>query len=251
MFRPKALPQAIGLALLQEGTMKAILKEVKGPNRNNTNPAGFSEARKGNNNQLPPIKRISAAEMQERRDKKLCYYCDEKYEPGHKCKKRQIFLLEGEESEDTIDENSTETKDPIVSVHALSGSVSHQTMRIRGNIKNKAITILIDSGSTHNFLDPVVAKRTGCTIQSTSPMRVTVADGTKITSDSICKHLKWNMQGKEFQADLRLISLGGCDMVSGIQWLAKHGPILWDFRNLKMEFTVDGRNLFLELLPPL
>lgn len=118
-------------------------------------------------------------------------------------------------------------------------------MRIRGNIKKKAITILIDSGSTHNFLDPVVAKRTGCTIQSTSPMRVAVADGTKLTSDSICKHLKWNMQGREFQADLRLISLGGCDMVLGIQWLAELGPILWDFKNLKMEFTVDGRKFVL------
>lgn len=74
MFRPTTLPQAIGLALLQEGTMEAIIKEVKGPIKNNTTRVGFSEASKGNNNQLPPIKKISAAEMQERRDKKLCYY---------------------------------------------------------------------------------------------------------------------------------------------------------------------------------
>lgn len=40
--------------------------------------------------------------MQERRDKKLCYYCNEKYEPGHKCTKRQIYLQEGEE----LDEES-------------------------------------------------------------------------------------------------------------------------------------------------
>lgn len=53
------------------------------------------------------------------------------------------------------------------------------------------------------------------------------------------------MQGMEFQADLRLISLGGCDMVLGIQWLAELEPILWDFKNLKMEFTVDGRKFVL------
>ena len=45
------------------------------------------------NNQLPPIKRILA------REKRLCYYCDEKHEPGHKCKRKQIFLLDGHESE--------------------------------------------------------------------------------------------------------------------------------------------------------
>ena len=47
-----------------------------------------------------------------------------------------------------------------MSVHAIAGATSHQTMRIRGNIKKKAIVILIDYGSTHNFLDVTVAKRT-------------------------------------------------------------------------------------------
>ena len=34
-----------------------------------------------------------------RDEKKFCYYCDEKYEPGYKCKKRQFFLLNGHKSE--------------------------------------------------------------------------------------------------------------------------------------------------------
>ena len=34
-------------------------------------------------------------------------------------------------------------------------------------------------------------------------------------------------------------------MVFGIQWLAKLGPILWDFKNLRMEFVVDGRKFML------
>ena len=34
------------------------------------------------------------------------------------------------------------------------------------------------------------------------------------------------MQGKEFKADMRLIPLGGCDKVLGIQWLALLGPQL-------------------------
>ena len=34
--------------------------------------------------------------MQERQEKRYCYYC---YELGHKCKRKQIFLLNGHESE--------------------------------------------------------------------------------------------------------------------------------------------------------
>lgn len=82
---------------------------------------------------------------------------------------------------------------------AVFGSSTHQTIRICSIIKKKAITILIDSGSTHNFLDRTVAKKKkNCKIQHVSPMTVSVADGTKIINDDICQQLKWNMQGEEF-----------------------------------------------------
>ncbi|KAK9174927.1 hypothetical protein WN944_026931 [Citrus x changshan-huyou] len=42
------------------------------------------------------------------------------------------------------------------------------------------------------------------------------------------------LKGREFQANIRLLPLGGCDMVLGILWLAKLGPILRDFKNLRM-----------------
>ena len=33
--------------------------------------------------------------MDDRRKKGLCYNCDEKWGPGHKCKNVKLFLLEG------------------------------------------------------------------------------------------------------------------------------------------------------------
>ena len=133
----------------------------------------------------------------------------------------------------------------MVSINAIFGLASHQTMRIHGNIKKKVVIILIDLRSTHNFLDLVVAKRTRCLIQITNPMKAAVVDGTRITSDATYRQSTWNMQGKEFQVDLRLIPLGGYNMVLGIQWLAELGPILWDFKNLRMKFIVDGRKFML------
>jgi hypothetical protein len=79
--------------------------------------------------------------MQERRENKLCYYCDERYEPGHKCKRRHIYLLEGEELEDNYEEEKDAENDeePIISMHALAGATSHQMIRVRGNIKKKEL----------------------------------------------------------------------------------------------------------------
>ena len=75
----------------------------------------------------------------------------------------------------------------MVLINAIFGSTSHQTMRIHGNIKKKVVTILIDLRSTHNFFDLVVGKRTRRSIQTTNPMKVVVTNGTRITSDAICR----------------------------------------------------------------
>ena len=53
------------------------------------------------------------------------------------------------------------------------------------------------------------------------------------------------MHGTEFVSDVLLIPLGGCDLVLGIQWLATLGTITWNFKNLKMEFQLNGRHYVL------
>lgn len=55
--------------------------------------APIVESKRSSVGQIPTIRRISSVEMQERRDKKLCYYYDESFEPRHKCQRRQIYLL--------------------------------------------------------------------------------------------------------------------------------------------------------------
>ena len=47
-----------------------------------------------NKNNGIPIKRISLAQMEERKKNGLCYNCDEKWGPGHKCKNDMLFLLD-------------------------------------------------------------------------------------------------------------------------------------------------------------
>lgn len=38
-------------------------------------------------------------------------------------------------------------------IHALNGEDHPQTIKLQGTVKKNKITILVDSGSTHNFLD--------------------------------------------------------------------------------------------------
>ena len=47
---------------------------------------------------------------------------------------------------------------PEISLHALAGVTTPQTMRVKGFFKKLPLTILIDFGSTHNFIDPRITK---------------------------------------------------------------------------------------------
>lgn len=42
--------------------------------------------------------------MQERWEKGLCYFYDERYQPGHKCNRPKLYLLEGMDFEEEEEE---------------------------------------------------------------------------------------------------------------------------------------------------
>ena len=39
------------------------------------------------------VRRLTTKEMEEKRQKGLCYWCDEGFVPGHKGRKRQFYTL--------------------------------------------------------------------------------------------------------------------------------------------------------------
>lgn len=45
----------------------------------------------------PSVKEITPTEMQLRREKGLCYFCDEKFSFNHKCPNRQFLMLQMED----------------------------------------------------------------------------------------------------------------------------------------------------------
>nr|GFC43749.1 retrotransposable element Tf2 [Tanacetum cinerariifolium] len=101
---------------------------------------------------------------------------------------------------------------PQISLPALSGVSTFQTMRVRGYVGKQPLHILIGCGSTHNFLDTYAAKILPCQSSVTTPLRVYVANGSKMVSSSEYNTFKWTLQGNEYEADYMLLPLGGCDM---------------------------------------
>ncbi|KAL5812012.1 hypothetical protein ACOSQ3_026962 [Xanthoceras sorbifolium] len=114
---------------------------------------------------------------------------------------------------------------------------------MKGSIKKYGVTILVESGSTHKFLNPTLAKQCGCKVTFTDQFRVTVGDGGVINSSGKCYDVPVSIQGFQFQLDFYLLPISGCDIVLGAEWLQSLGANLWDFSKLTMQFSWKGHNV--------
>ncbi|GKE06788.1 transposon ty3-I gag-pol polyprotein, partial [Tanacetum coccineum] len=245
MFKPSSLEDAFSLSSLQETTLALVKqrytlilstprtttsifvnKNATYPAKNTSTlalPAPISQTVTKNNPVFGsrPRKMLSQKEYDEKRANNQCFYCDQKYMHGNKCE-GQMFTIEirGEEEdifEDCLEEESNALTEyalpkevsqytPHISLNSLSGIPTHNIMRVKGHVLKQLLHILLDSGSTHNFLDLHKAKKMGCHIRKTCPLSISPISKSELT---------W-MSGKSFskkfnQQDACLASI--CCMV--------------------------------------
>ena len=193
------------------------------------------------------MKRLTWVEMQARREKGLCFNCDEKFALGHKCRLQQAFLIEVvEEYVDGCELISDDKEEervaiPEISLHALSDISTLQTMRVVGTIRGQRLLVLIDSGSTHNFVNVKFAKKMRCDKVAAPTFQVMVVNGDRLQCDEIYKFVPMEIRGYKFHTSMYPLELQGFDIVLGVQWLQSLGRVIHDWKNLTMEFTMDGK----------
>lgn len=102
-----------------------------------------------------------------------------------------------------------------ISLHAIAGTLAPQTMKIKESLKYMSMVVLIDSSSTHNFLDYSLAMKSGLLIHEEEKIEVMVANGDKLTCKGRSFNMKLSLQKELVVADFFLLPLGGCDIVLG------------------------------------
>ncbi|KAI6684798.1 hypothetical protein NL676_030711 [Syzygium grande] len=126
-----------------------------------------------------PVKQLSAEEMQIRCDKGLCFNCDEKFVRGHRCKGRSTLLyLEGFDDFDDVslpiesEAIQTTPPEPEVSLNALLGQRLAKSMSMTGTVQGQLAQVLVDGGSTHNFLSTRMSKFLALPLSPITPFQV-------------------------------------------------------------------------------
>ncbi|KAH0675376.1 hypothetical protein KY285_023177 [Solanum tuberosum] len=109
-------PEAVYEEVLKQTIQERRIQAEKGPirpaltqsypPRNFTTTSHVPSTSSPQSQNRQPLKRLSDAEIQSRHERGLCYYCEEKYTAGHKCKAppQLLLLTDGSDNETTLPE---------------------------------------------------------------------------------------------------------------------------------------------------
>ncbi|XP_042051368.1 uncharacterized protein LOC121796622 [Salvia splendens] len=172
MFKPTCLADAYALAKLQELTVRAITGKPKPSYNSSVQPSNFSSSSK------------SLTLVDESCGKDDC------------------------EAEEGLEGEIEAGVDLQLSLNAMWGTQGARIMRIRGRCQGRNLRVLIDTGSTHNFVNSQVAQKLKFSLVNVPMVAVEVANG---------QMLQCHQEGSGCQRD-----------------------IAWNFGTLRMSFILDS-----------
>lgn len=181
-----------------------------------------------------PFKRLTPAEMAKRRKQGLCYNCDDPYVRGHKCPR--LFYLEAtyfadDETKSTAEEEQDD-QDPVASLHAIIGIRTEDTMQLEVTLNGQELLALLDTGSTHNFINCTAAQRNRITLEPTPGRHVKVANGDPVFCQGINRQATININNESFTIKAYAIPLDTFKIILETTSLRILGPVLWDLKDL-------------------
>ena len=104
--------------------------------------------------------------------------------------------------------------------------------------------MLIDSGSTHNFIHCKVAKELNCFLYPALECPVMVENGGTINFSGKCHNIKLTMGEYILNIPMLSIPMGGTNVVLGVQCLQSLGMVDFNFQELFFIFIfLEGKEV--------
>ncbi|VFQ68943.1 unnamed protein product [Cuscuta campestris] len=206
--KPRTVADAMGLSRLVEEKLSLQRWVPPSTRAASFNPPSKAQPTGGILGPAPSQCLALPAPSSVRREKGLCYYCDDLYSLGHKCNKPQLFMIsevdDTEEGKNNVDEGDDTPLDEVpaeISFHAISGTILPQTLRMPVKIHNKDVVVLVDGGSTHNFIEQSLVERFGLVVDNGVKLEVVVANHENLACVGRVRGLTIVIQGYTITTD--------------------------------------------------
>ncbi|GJX48412.1 retrotransposon gag domain, retroviral aspartyl protease [Tanacetum coccineum] len=248
IHKPRTVYSAMSLALEFESKLtnhqpgkNASCTPILKPSESDSKPTNFTPTQ---TSQPKYTFGTFEAEKQNRFLKGEGFRCGDKYEPGHLCKTGTLKVLEADEdveeplTTDLADLESDREETAKISLHAILGKPHPTTMKVHGMLHSTEVLILIDGGSTHNFISDVLVNELKLATQPLAPFGVQIGNGDcnsigqNLQKSSVrINDLKYSLKISSFSLEV-LICFGLFSMVSTLKFSSSQMErIVHDFFN--------------------
>lgn len=244
--QPTSVTQAFLVALAYESALPSSGSKKSVSKKN------FQVGRGGEKQKLAPGELWKAQQLKEyRRAQGLCFKCGDKYTPGHVCSKQETPQLKAMELQEEAIVLTDELLDAVtglelsedsanLSLHALAGTSHTNTVQLRALSSNQVLIVLVDSGSSHSFINSALCHRLHLLSEPIPPTSVRVANGEVLVCDAKISQFDWWVQGHQFSFPVRVLPMGGYDLVLGMDWLTQYSPTTCDWAAKWLQFSYQG-----------
>ena len=116
---------------------------------------------------------------------------------------------------------------------------------MHGHLQNKPAKILLDSGSSGNFVSSEFVSKHGLkTVPSSRPSTVKLADGSSHSISLVLSSASLSIPPLNDKQTLAVLPIPGFDAILGMPWLEQHNPhIDWRKKEVRPDGNAQGANL--------
>ncbi|KAH9288529.1 hypothetical protein KI387_032646, partial [Taxus chinensis] len=177
---------------------------------------------------------------------------EEPWTPNHRCKgKGSIHYIEvvfdDDEDEDNGNPKDQAKKNEVGVTNATLATPtvlpSFYAFHVKGDLLGQKVTILIDGGATHNFIDKRLVVRLGLQEEEFQGFDMIVADGHSITCTKRIHQLQFTMGGHEV-SDEFYVSIGPedglSDFIFGKKKATDVAHVVWRHVVRRGDFVIDA-----------
>jgi hypothetical protein len=198
------------------------------------------------------IHKLTCIEIVECQLKGLYYNYNEKYYPRYKCKEQNLFMviskdISNDEANvitlyivhpriECIPPSTLQYVEPQISLHALIGISTPQTLKLIVYIKHRKVIVLIDNNNTHSFIHQCLTQETHRYIHVVNNFQIMIANGDSMKCGGHCENVMLQMGDYSLKTHMFVIEMGGCEIVLGVEQLQILGTITMDLCGLYMSF---------------
>lgn len=187
-------------------------------------------------------------------EKGLCFRCDKKFVLGHRWQFRQLRIMitgeEGREEEGDDEVDGREESAPVeecemeatLNSSSVMGFNTPKRMKATSLVEGKKVVVLLDSGTTLNFISEKLVRELNLPVQPTKFV-VILGDDRRVGGLGRCDGVVVNVQGVQIIQNFLPFQLGVVDIIVGMDWLSRLGEVKINWKNQTMKFLWEGKKV--------